>query len=256
MMKSQPMRVMQAVRVCLSRYMTVAVIGIAALALPCPARQPNVVLLYIDDWAWNGSPVAMDDSMKNARMPVLEMPNVEKLAAQGMKFKNAYGSSQCAPARVCVQTGQASARSGFTLVLGKQKDPYYDTRGQWQNLPLVPNVSDMSLDEDAVTIAKALKPLGYVSAHLGKWHMYCDPGDAGYALHSGDTTNSEGNTVDGKQLPKNMTDPKLMFSITEKAIGFMENQVKQGNPFYLQLSYWAMHSGPETLHETVPVHGE
>ena len=46
--------------------------------------RPNIVLLYIDDWAWNGSPVPMDSSMENSRMPVLQMPNIEKLAGQGM----------------------------------------------------------------------------------------------------------------------------------------------------------------------------
>tara|TARA_R110002049_G_scaffold50370_3_gene143175 strand:- start:231498 stop:231905 length:408 start_codon:yes stop_codon:yes gene_type:complete len=66
---------------------------------------PNIVLLFIDDWAWNGSPVPMDNAMENSRMPVLQMPNVERLAREGMKFRNAYASPQCSPSRVCVQTG-------------------------------------------------------------------------------------------------------------------------------------------------------
>ncbi|MCE2436060.1 MAG: sulfatase-like hydrolase/transferase, partial [Candidatus Latescibacteria bacterium] len=70
--------------------------------------RPNIVMFYIDDWAWNGSPVAMDDDMKNSLMPVLQMPNIQKLANTGMKFGNAYGAPQCAPARVCVQTGQSA----------------------------------------------------------------------------------------------------------------------------------------------------
>jgi len=39
------------------------------------AEKPNILLFYIDDWAWNGSPVAMDDQMPNSRMPVIQMPN-------------------------------------------------------------------------------------------------------------------------------------------------------------------------------------
>jgi len=80
------------------------VIGaLSSLSLAAQAR-PNIVLFYIDDWAWNGSPVAMDDSMQNSRMPVLQMPNVQKLADAGMKFRNAYGSPQCSPlACVCRQ---------------------------------------------------------------------------------------------------------------------------------------------------------
>ena len=220
--------------------------------------KPNIVLLYIDDWAWNGTPVAMDDTMDNSRMPILQMPNLEKLAREGMRFRNAYASPQCAPARVCVQTGQSNPRSGFTVYLGAT-EPYYDTQEEYQKFPLVPNVSDKELDKDAVTIAEALKPLGYVSAHIGKWHMRGDPGKEGYVLHDGDTTNDPGNTLkkglkEGeptpKRLPKDMTDPKLMFSITEKAIGFMEEQVKAGTPFYLQISHYAMHAGRECLDKT------
>ena len=213
--------------------------------------KPNIVMIYIDDWAWNGSPVPMDDAMKNSFMPILEMPNVEKLARQGTKFTNAYGAHQCAPARASVQTGQSGPRSGYTLVLGKTKGDYYDERADYQHFPLVPTISDSSLDADAVTIPDALKPLGYASAHIGKWHVYSDPGDAGYVLHDGDTNNNPGNTIErDRRMPDDMGDPKLMFSMTDKAIGFMEQQVEKDTPFYLQISHYAMHEGPECLPQT------
>ncbi len=213
--------------------------------------KPNIVLLYIDDWAWNGSPVPMDDTMKNSFMPILEMPNLEKLARQGTKFSHAYGAHQCAPARASIQTGQSGPRTGYTLVLGKTKGDYYDENPAYQYYPVIPTISDSSLDADAVTIPDALKPLGYASAHVGKWHLYSDPGDAGYDLHDGDTNNNPGNTIDSaRRMPDDMVDPKLIFSMTEKAIGFMEQQVKKGTPFYLQISHYAMHEGPECLPQT------
>jgi arylsulfatase A len=215
-------------------------------------QSPNIVMLFIDDWAWNGSPVPMDDSMANSKMPVAQMPNLEKLAQQGMKFRNAYsGAPQCSPSRVCLQTGKSAARSGFTVYLGKMKDDYYDTRRQYEKLPMVPNISDGTIDADAVTIPEALKPLGYVSAHIGKWHMGGDPGAEGYVLHDGNTNNDPGNTVGkvGRQ-PENITDPKLMFSVTEKAIGFMQQQATAKQPFYLQISHYAMHAGSECLNTT------
>lgn len=219
-------------------------VGIAAQG------KPNIVLIYIDDWAWNGTPVPMDDSMENSRMPVLRMPNLVSLASQGMRFRNAYGSPQCSPARVSLQTGQSAARSGFTVYLGS-KDPYYDTKRAYRQYPLIPNVSDRELGEDAVTIAEALRPLGYVSAHIGKWHMRGDPGKEGYVVHDGATDNKPGNTQAGmKRMPEEVTDPKLMFSITEKAIGFMQDQVESGKSFYLQISHYAMHAGRESLHRT------
>ena len=221
--------------------------GALAVSSVGAEEKPNIVLLYIDDWAWNGTSIPMSETMTNSFMPILEMPNLEKLAKQGMKFTNAYGSPQCAPARVSVQTGQSCARSGFTLVLGQQKDDTYDTRRQYQNLPVVPNVSDMSIDTDAVTIPEALKPHGYVSAHIGKWHMYSDPGSEGYVVHDGDTDNKPGTPKDPEVFA---TDPKLMFSITEKAIGFIQEQAKAENPFYCQISHYAMHAGTQCLEET------
>ena len=220
--------------------------------------KPNIVLLFIDDWAWNGSPIAMDDTLDNSRMPILQMPNVERLAREGMKFRNAYASPQCSPSRVCVQTGKSSPRSGFTVYMNDRGQDYFDAKG-FPSYPVVPCISDMTIDPEAVTIAEALKPLGYVSAHIGKWHMRGDPGDEGYALHDGDTNNNPGNTLTSnlkegqekpRRLPDDLSDPKLMFSVTEKAIGFMEQQVQAGKPFYLQISHYAMHAGQECLPAT------
>ncbi|MEM7009901.1 MAG: sulfatase [Verrucomicrobiota bacterium] len=216
------------------------------------AEKPNIVMFFIDDWAWNGTPIRMDDAMPNSQMPVAHMPNLERLAKEGMKFRNAYsGAPQCSPSRVCLQTGKSAARSGYTVFLGQTKDPYYDTRKQYQQLPMVPNISDSTIDADAITIPEALKPLGYASAHVGKWHMGGDPGDEGYIVHDGDTNNNPGNTVGKvKYQPKDVSDPKLMFSITEKAVGFIRDQVAGETPFYLQVSHYAMHAGSECLNET------
>ncbi len=244
----------------MNRHLLLSLIALALAPVAIAAKQANIVLLFIDDWAWNGSSVRMDDAMPNSAMPVVEMPNLERLAREGMKFRNAYsGAPQCSPSRVCLQTGKSAPRSGYTVYLGKTKDSYYDTRKQYQRLPMVPNISDSSIDDDAVTIPEALKPLGYVAAHVGKWHMGGDPSDEGYVLHDGDTNNNPGNTLKAglkegeqkpKRLPEGLTDPKLMFSITEKAIGFMKDQVRADKPFYLQISHYGMHEGRECLPAT------
>lgn len=216
------------------------------------ASKPNIVLIYIDDWAWNGSPVAMDDTMPNSRMPVLRMPRLEALAAEGMKFRNAYASPQCSPARACVQTGQSSPRNGYTVYMNSLGQDYYNTKKS-KGLPVIGCIADSTLDPDTTTIPEALKAHGYVSAHIGKWHLRGTPGDEGYVLHDGATTNTPGNTLSNegnKRIPDDMTDPKLMFSITEKAIGFMEEQAKAKKPFYLQISHYAMHAGSECLPAT------
>jgi arylsulfatase A-like enzyme len=206
--------------------------------------KPNIILIFVDDWAWNGTPIRMDDQMENSAMPVLKMPNLERMAHHGMKFRNAYsGAPQCSPARVCVQTGKAAARSGFTVYMNARGSDYYDQNKAYSQFPVVPCVSDMTIDEDAVTIPEALNPLGYVCAHFGKWHMRGDPGDEGYIAHDGDLDNKPGN----QKIPD---DPKLMFSVTERSIAFMEKQAQSKQPFYLQISHFAMHEGRECLAET------
>ncbi len=208
------------------------------------AQKPNIVLLFLDDWSWNGTPIRMDDDMPNSSMPVLQMPNLERLAKAGMRFRNAYAAApQCSPSRVALQTGQSTPRNGFSVYMNSGGSDYYDLNKAYSKFPVIACVSDMTIDEDAMTIPEALKPLGYASAHFGKWHMRGDPEDEGYDAHDGNLDNSAGN----ERIPG---DPKRMFSITESSIKFMEEQVKAKKPFYLQMSHFAMHAGRECLPET------
>lgn len=220
-------------------------VGVLAQNATKKNPRPNIVLIFVDDWAWNGSPVPMDASMPNSQMPVLQMPNLEKLSGEGMKFRNAYaGAPQCSPSRVCLQTGKSAARTGFTVYLSDRHfDGEYNLDPKYNSYPVIPAIADQKIDSDAVTIPEALNPLGYACAHVGKWHMRGSPEDEGYIVHDGNTNNSAGN----KSIPG---DPKLMFSITEKAVGFMEEQVEAKKPFYVQISHYAMHAGFECLPET------
>ena len=103
------------------------------------------------------------------------------------------------------------------------------------------------VDHDQIAIPQILKSINpnYVAAHFGKWHINGGgPGKHGYDVHDGPTTNNEGNS-------ENPEDPKLIFSITRKAISFMETQAKAGKPFYLQVSHYAEHNAVQCLPETV-----
>jgi arylsulfatase A len=210
-----------------------------------PANQPNIILFFIDDWAWNGSPILMNPDMPNSAMPLLQMPNLEQLASEGMKFNNAYsGAPQCSPSRASIQTGQSAPHNRYTVFMGNHGgDPYYDLSSSYASNPSIACVSDMYLDDEEYSVAKALNPLGYICAHYGKWHMRGNPVDYGYPYNDGETTNNEGNL-------NIVGDPKQMFSLTERSISFMEDQVAAKKPFYLQISHWAMHAGSECLQST------
>ena len=227
-------------------------------------EKPNIILFFIDDWAWNGTSVQMDDEIINSYLPsLISMPNLDKIAAEGMIFSNAYsGAPQCSPSRVALQTGQSSPRNGFTVYMNSNGD-YYDNSNLYKNFPLVPCVSDAAIDRDVITIPMALASYGYTSAHLGKWHAYQDesigygmPGDIGFAMNDGNTDNKSGHTADNDGNPLTYDEnggyvgpenPKRIFSITNDALSFITQQVNANKPFYAQLSHYAMHEGRDCL---------
>jgi len=212
-------------------------------------NRPNIVMIYVDDWAWNGSSVTMDERMPNSEFPdIMEMPNLDLMASNGMVFRNAYGSPQCAAARAALQTGQSNARNGFTVTMNGGASYYYDKSsepgGSYEFFPVVPNGADDQLKEDAVSIAEALAPMGYQSALFGKWHLNDDPNNEGFYAPDGATDNNQGNTTSSTLLDS-LVDPKMMTHVTDSGIAFMEKQVAAGNPFYVQFSHYAMHEGRE-----------
>ena len=93
----------------------------STLALLCTVLQtvtlfatpPNFVLIYIDDLGWTNTSVSMDSRQPNELQGFYETPNIEALAARGMRFSNAYApASVCTPARKSIQIGKSPARIG------------------------------------------------------------------------------------------------------------------------------------------------
>ena len=231
-------------------------LGYEASGAPQERRRPNFVVVLIDDLGWNGSPIRMDPALPASAMPLLEMPRLEQFARQSMQFRNAYaGGPQCSPGRVCLQTGLSAARSGFTVFMEGVEDTYpepnvdqpehdVDVHKHRRLLPVLACTSDLNLDREETTIAEALAPLGYRSALFGKWHMRGNgPGDHGYS-------ESDGNTNGAKSDRARPEDPKQIFSITRRSIDFVRRQVREGRPFHLQVSHYALHSRWECRPET------
>ena len=142
--------------------------------------QPNFIFMLSDDQGWNGLSVPMHPDVAGSKGEIFRTPNLEKLAAQGMRFSSAYAPAPvCSPTRISVQTGKSPARLHWTKAA-----------------PAVPGrklieprlIKDLSKDE--VTIGELLKRAGYATAHYGKWHISGGgPGAHGYDEHDGDTGN-------------------------------------------------------------------
>lgn len=119
------------------------------------AHQPNVIIFLVDDLGWTDGGCFGSD--------LYETPNIDRLAASGMKFTNAYAAcTVCSPTRAAVLTGQYPARLHLTDFIAGH--PFHNT-------PLrIPDWTKQ-LNLEHVTLAEELKRLNYHTAHIGKWHL-------------------------------------------------------------------------------------
>ena len=142
-------------------------LGAAAVSLPgctfngsppAPKKRTNIVLIMIDDLGW------MDlHCQGNER---LDTPNIDGLAAQGMRFTDFYAAAPvCSPTRAAIMTGQSPARLGLTTHIPDR--PGFAPKSA--KLFSAKTLDHLSLDY--VTIAERLKEAGYATAFMGKWHL-------------------------------------------------------------------------------------
>ena len=89
-------------------------------AEPAPVRRPNIILILTDDQGWTGTSVQMAAQREDSRSDYHRTPNLEKLAADGMRFSNAYApAAVCSPTRHAIQWGKSPARLGITFNTGE-----------------------------------------------------------------------------------------------------------------------------------------
>ena len=196
-------------------------------------KPPNFVLVYMDDLGWAETSVEMIKGRADTRSDFNQTPNLERLASQGMVLSACYSpSALCAPSRNSLLHGMTPSRLRYTVLSAVEARKQY--LGQ-------------------ITIPQALNNANpeYQTAHFGKWHNESiKPSEAGYDITDGPNGNGPGDfDEDGKtHLPDD--DPKRIFSLTDKSIIFMKEQVAAEKPFYLQLSHYANHIWHDSLKET------
>jgi arylsulfatase A-like enzyme len=200
--------------------------------------KPNVVFILIDDMGWTDLGCMGSD--------LFQTPNIDKLAARGMKFTNAYAAcTVCSPTRAAVMTGKYPARLHVTDWIAGHERPTAKLKiPEWTKF----------LPKEEQTIAAALKPHGYASASVGKWHLGKDTPEAyGFdanvaGCHMGQPpsyfapykipTLKEG--ADGEYLTDRLTD---------EACGFMEQN--KDKPFFLYLPHYTVHTPLQAKKELI-----
>lgn len=205
------------------------------------AEAPNIILLLTDDQGWSEMSAPMDPNVPEAQSEYLETPNMDRLMEGGMRFTSGYSPAPlCTPTRRCILNGASAARSGSEF------------RSDW-------------VPAEHLTIPKALKSANanYKCAHFGKWgeHMISTPEECGYDVSDGMTGNNTGGMPTtlgvkgghdkGPDHFVDNEDPKRTKSLTKSAIGFMKDQSTAGNPFYMQVSYYAVHLSVVATEQTI-----
>ncbi|MBX6314212.1 MAG: sulfatase, partial [Isosphaeraceae bacterium] len=193
-----------------------------------PARQPNVVFILADDLGYT------DLGCYGSKY--YETPNIDRLAAQGMRFTDGYTCGpNCQPTRAALMSGQYGPRTGVYTVGSIER---FNWRSR--NLRPVDNVQELPLDK--ITIAQALKSAGYATALFGKWHLG-QSGDYHPARRGFDEAIvSMGRHFDFNTSPKVDYPPGTYLAdfLTDRAIDFI-NRHKDG-PFFLCLHHFDVHS--------------
>ncbi len=200
--------------------------GMAVLAAGLPAR-PNIIFILADDLGYT------DLACQGSKF--YETPNIDQLAAQGMKLTRYYNCQNCQPTRAALFTGQHGPRTGVYTVGGIDRFDWWK-----RSLRPVENVTKLPLNK--ISFAQTLKAAGYATALFGKWHLGEDaahhPGQRGFD----EAIVSMGQHFDFKTNPQT-PHPKgqyLADFLTDRAVDFMQR--KKDGPFLLCLTHFGVHA--------------
>ena len=219
------------------------------LALPLSAHseagKPNIVLVFLDNFGWGEPGFNGGGIIRGAATP-----NLDQIAAEGLRLTNFNVEVQCTPSRSALMTGRYAIRSGNgTVPLG---EGVYGLV-QWE-----------------VTMAEMLSAAGYATGMYGKWHLgrtegrfptdqgfdewYGIPNSTDESAYSdlqgfSESGVAETYVMEGRKgsPPKKVRPYRLDYrplidrDLTDRAIDFMQRQAKADKPFFVYLPYTATH---------------
>jgi len=168
--------------------------------------SPNFIVILTDDQSYVGTSFLTNPEDPRTKSDYYQTPNMDRLAKMGMRFTNGYSPAPyCCPTRKSITIGQTPAKHEY------QKDRVNWTKHFRKQLSIP-------------QMLKKADP-NYQTAHLGKWDARYDevtPEEMGYDFSDGLTGNNTGGGKNNIEWPAALEDPKLIFSLTERAGRFME----------------------------------
>lgn len=233
--------------------------------------RPNIVLFLVDDMGWQDTSVPF----WTAETPLnqkFRTPNMERLAAEGLKFTQAYASAICSPTRVSLITGMNAARhrvTNWTL----HKDVTNPGEREHPVLQYPPwnvnGVNPLNAEDPRATYAtpfpKLLQNAGYKTIHVGKAHFGAigtpgaDPLNLGFDINIAGHGPGAPGSYYGKQNFGNTPGKDEVWAVpglekyhgkeiyltealTREALAHLDMVAADGDPFFLYMSHYAVHS--------------
>src|SRR5687768_7774630 len=197
--------------------------------------RPNVLFIFADDLGWG--------DLSCYRRPDYRTPNIDRLAAEGVRFTHAYSAAPvCTPARCAFVTGRYPARTPVGL-----EEPIVGRR------QLAEQKRDPGLPPEHPTVASLLKAAGYRTALVGKSHLGYLPTYGplksgfeeffGIMSGAGDYFTHKDPNGDADLFEAEVPVERVGYMtdlITERAVEYLKRQ-RRGAPFFLSLNYTAPH---------------
>ena len=207
------------------RKMITAVLGLLASSLltsafAAPSRRPNIVYLFADQWRASATGYAGDPNVKT--------PQLDRLARLGVRFENAVSVCPvCTPYRAALMTGRYPTSTGMFL-------------------------NDVYLPDEALCMAEILRPAGYATGYIGKWHLDAHGRHAFVAPErrqgfeywkAGECDHEYTNShyYAGNSPQKRFWEGYDAFAQTRDAQQFIRDHAKGDQPFLLVVSYGVPH---------------
>lgn len=213
----------------MTRRSLLPLLGAAALSAQPPTRRPNFIILFADDLGYG--------DLSCYGSPVIRTPHLDRLAAEGTRFTSFYAAAAvCTPSRAGLLTGRNPIRAGQPNNTGPE------------------TVGSLPLSE--ILLPQALKPLGYRTMAIGKWHLGHQPAaqlptqrgfDSWFGLpYSNDMIPPWVKTDvplrlyrDSQPIEESPKQNDLTERYTAEAVKFIEASAQQ--PFFLYLPYAMPH---------------
>lgn len=224
-------------------WLRVALVALGPLLALWPtlasAQRPNIVLLLADDLGF---------SDLGSYGSEIETPNLDRLAARGLRLSNFHAASSCAPTRAMLLTGVDSHRAGVPNIVEaippeQREHPHYQG----------------SLGDNVATLAERLRDAGYHTYMAGKWHLGHGPGQRPFqrgferTFMMADTGSDNWEEkpylpiyrkanwyADGEpaHLPDDFYSSKFFI---DKTLEFIDGNASDGRPFFAYVAFQAVH---------------